>query len=79
MGSQFAMEQRHITEVMFSAVVHQSRTVTAAMLKKGYLDGSLLADTRPGRTRDRGGRTRALPGDWLGKAREGMAARDESG
>jgi hypothetical protein len=71
LGSQFAMEQRHITRVMFSAVVHQSRTVTAAVKKKGYIDESLFADARPGRARDRGRRTRALPG--IGWGRQGRA------
>jgi hypothetical protein len=64
MDSQFAMEQRHITRVMFSAVVHQSRTATATVMRK---EVNLRMTTRA--SKRRGGRTRALPG--IGWGRQG--------
>jgi hypothetical protein len=69
LGSQFAMEQRHKTRVMFSAVVHQSRTVTAAVKKKEYIEGSLFTDDDQGEQEiggDGQGLCRGLVGEGKG-------------
>ncbi len=76
MDSQFAMEQRHITRVMFSAVVHQSRTATAAVMRKDISkEVNLRMTTRA--SKSLGGTDKGFAGDWFGKAREGMATRNE--
>jgi hypothetical protein len=70
------MEQRHITRVMFSAVVHQSRTATAAVKKKNISkEVNLWMTTRA--SKRTGVTDKGFAGDWLGKAREGMATRNE--
>ncbi len=69
LDSQFAMEQRHITGVMFSAVVHQSRTATAAVKKKEYIKGSLFTDDDRGELEiggDGQGLCRGLVGEGKG-------------
>jgi hypothetical protein len=55
------MEQRHITGVMFSAVVHQSSTATVTAIVKEI---KTRITTRA--TRRRGGQARASPGDSWG-------------
>jgi hypothetical protein len=62
------MEQRHITRVMFSTVVHQSSTATATAIVREIKS---RMTTRV--IRRRGGQAMAL----LGETREGEATRDE--
>ncbi len=64
------MEQRHITRVMFSAVVHPSRTATAAVKKKEYIEGSLFADDDRGE-QEIGGDGRELCQGLVGEGKGG--------
>ncbi len=67
MDSQFAMEQRHITRVMFSAIVHQSRTATAAVMRNDFSkEVNLRMTTRA--SKSLGGTDKGFAGDCLGKA-----------
>jgi hypothetical protein len=56
------MEQRHITGVMFSAVVHQSSTATVTAIVR-----EIKSRMKTRATRRRGGQARALPGDGWGR------------
>ncbi len=63
LGSQFAMEQRHITGVMFSAVVHPSRNSDCNSDEKGYIDGSFICGCATGANQRSGGTDKGFAGD----------------